>query len=817
MPPKLPRKIANQIQTVKPKAPKTTTSATVTNNKAPTSKPFTEKTAVTTNRTTTSAATATTTITATTNNQVKIEPIVKIQKTNLVKGLHHHVPGAVQRNAALLKSKELIRVSIHGTKNFSNAEMKSVLSHLRVDSIAEIDSNIAVAFARTGSLQHVKNITNEQCTNINTNDTFKSEFDQKEQATGAYIDMEMGTYEKRCKSTQACGEDVDREIKALRMAFAPAMVNIPALNELQDPIIYSQTKPRSIYFNPKAFKNYTETPIPENVAIILSMGPKFSVPVYYNSKDFKELKEAANLINDTFGNPNNKDAVREHIINHIKKYEEAQRNGHRSEITDFFHQALRDTKKFLNNNPNIIATQADKANCSIIMDKQTYTNKVENLLRNIDNYAPLTNTSTAAYMSMNQKILDKMEKANLISKITATSAKIKEDKPANMYAFIKTHKENAPPRPIVNTRGSMGYAAAEAVTNILNRARENGKYNVINSTQAVEIIKNTDVCPDEKFQSLDVMDMFTNIPTDRAITSVRKRQKKLNLNNEQMAIIIEVIVFVCQKSTEISFNGRYFKQIKGLKMGSSLSPILADFVMEDLLDQAFLSIEKPIMIMKYVDDILFIATEEEGKVLLDNLNKADKNIKFQYEIETNGSINYLDFTVMNKAQNESFRVTTKWYQKHIASGRFLNFLSHHPKSVTINTAIAFVLTMLRNSDSIYHDETIERAKRLMHINSFPDDSIEQIINKATNKYQNSATLNESQLTEAGTSAYGMSVPHIPGLTGKIIKELRSDRITPARPMHKMSKEIFNPSKNSTQKEPTAETIAIIDNLDLTID
>lgn len=691
--------------------------------------------------------------------------------------------------------------------------MKSVLTHLRVDSIAEIDSNVIIAFAKTGTLEHVKGITNEECPQVNPNDTFKSEFDQKEQATGGGIDEEMGNFDRRCKVTQNCGEDIDREVKTLKMAFAPAMVHIPPLVELENPIIYDSTKPGNIYFNAKAFKNFTEIPIPENVAIILSMGPKFSVPVYYNSNDFKELKEAALLINDSFGNPNTKETIREHIINHIKKYDETQYSKHSSDTTDFFHKALKDTKQFLQSNPNIIVTQADKANCTIIMERTTYTNKVENLLRNIDNYAPLTNTSTAAYMSMNQKILDKMTKSNLISKTTAAVAKITEDKPASMYAFIKTHKEDAPPRPIVNTKGSMGYAAAEAVTNILNKGKEIGKYNVTNSTHAVETISNTDVCPDEKFQSFDVIDMFTNISTNRAITSVRKRQKKLNLNNEQMAIIIEVIAFVCQKSTEITFNGRYFKQIKGLKMGSSLSPILADFVMEDLLDQAFLTLERPIMIMKYVDDILFIATEEEGKKLLDNLNNADKHIKFKHEIEMDGKINYLDFTIIN---GNSFRVTTKWYQKQIASGRFLTFLSNHPKSVTINTAIAFVLTMLRNSDTIYHEETIERAKRLMYINSFPNDTIEHIITKASNKYMTQTELNESQQTQGETSQYGMSVPHIPGLTGRIIKELDTNRITPARPMHKMSKEIFNPSKQSTQKEPTAEEIAIVDNLDLTL-
>lgn len=164
--------------------------------------------------------------------------------------------------------------------------MKSVLTHLRVDSIAEMDSNVIIAFAKTGTLKHVQEVTNEECPQIKPDDTFQSEFDQMEQATGGGIDAEMGTFENRCKVTQAYGEDIDKEVKALRMAFAPALVQIPPLVELENPIIYDSTKPGNIYFNAKAFKNFTEIPIPENVAIILSMGPKFSTPVYYNSNGF---------------------------------------------------------------------------------------------------------------------------------------------------------------------------------------------------------------------------------------------------------------------------------------------------------------------------------------------------------------------------------------------------------------------------------------------------------------------------------------------------------------------------------------------------
>lgn len=177
--------------------------------------------------------------------------------------------------------------------------------------------------------------------------------------------------------------------------------------------------------------------------------------------------------------------------------------------------------------------------------------------------------------------------------------------------------------------------------------------------------------------------MFTNITASTAIQSVKKRQGKLNINNKNMKLIIDIIQFVCTTSTEITFNGCFYKQIKGLRMGSSLSPILADFVMEDILDKVFLTIDRPILIMKYVDDIMIADTNEKAQQIFQKLNEADPNSKIEIEYEKGNTINYLDFTIIN----QPFKTQTKWYQKHIASGRFLNYLSQHTKSIIMNTPL----------------------------------------------------------------------------------------------------------------------------------
>lgn len=213
--------------------------------------------------------------------------------------------------------------------------------------------------------------------------------------------------------------------------------------------------------------------------------------------------------------------------------------------------------------------------------------------------------------------------------------------------------------------------------------------------------------------------MFTNISVNTAINAILKRKETLKFDDITMKIIIDTIKFNCITNTEIKF-----KQIKGLRMGSSLSPILADFVMEDILDKVFNNILRPQLFIKYVDDILTAVEDEEHDRIFKALNEADEHLKFDHEVQNEDKqINFLDFTVYNNR----FNITTKWYQKGIASGRIINYHAHHPSQVLKNTAIQYVATMINNSTAEYHEEILNLAKYLLKINSYPQNIIESVI------------------------------------------------------------------------------------------
>lgn len=684
-------------------------------------------------------------------------------------------PTSIKQQNKQLKQEGRIRISLHGTEVYTNPELHVILNTLRARKAWRAGPNLIQAEVLTGTYTHASQIGN-----------------QIQEEIGPVIDQ----------SIQVNGKQIDEEVYNKTTEMWQPLKNIPELIENKD-IIPSNNKPKEIVFNPRAFINYTKHPIPEDIALILSMGPKFAVPLYNGEKDFESLRDTAYTLNEIYGHPEGKAEVRANIESHIREYRMNQK-AYRTENKEYFHQAIKSTQQYLQEHPNIIAAQSDKARASILMDKDVYIDKVENLLRDRATYQPLPLSSTRSYMIMNENLLKRMVDLKMASTREITGAITNEDQPANLYGLLKNHKQDTPIRPIVNTRNSMGYFASQKVTEILTRARDKGmRYNVLNSRQACERIRHTSILADEKLYSLDIISMFTNITAERAIISVQRRQKQLHLNNEQMQLTVDIIKFVCIKSTEIRFNNRIYKQIKGLRMGSSLSPILADFVVEDMLDTAFLTIERPKLLMKYVDDLLCVMEEKEAEKVLLALNNCDPHIKFEMETEQHGKINYLDVTVYR----DELDLKTIWFQKHVSSGLFLNYNSNHPKTTIWNTAMQYVVTMILNTHPDHYEDIITTAMDRLTRNSYPTNVAEQIIEKAKEKIvlkqmssHETATQDEEEQIK-----YTTGIGYIPKLTEKIQREIidshqkQGDDLNiqiPAIPMHTMNRKIYNKHKNS---------------------
>jgi len=135
------------------------------------------------------------------------------------------------------------------------------------------------------------------------------------------------------------------------------------------------------------------------------------------------------------------------------------------------------------------------------------------------------------------------------------------------------------------------------------------------------------------------------------------------------------------KSTFFIFNKKIYKQKFGTPMGSPLSPVIADIVMQDL-EESVLGDFKFTMpfYYRYVDDLVMAVPTAEIDYVFSAFNSFHPRIQFTIEIGHN-VINFLDTTIIIKNN----KIIFDWFHKSTFSGRYLNYLSQHPLSQKVGT------------------------------------------------------------------------------------------------------------------------------------
>jgi len=181
--------------------------------------------------------------------------------------------------------------------------------------------------------------------------------------------------------------------------------------------------------------------------------------------------------------------------------------------------------------------------------------------------------------------------------------------------------------------------------------------------------------------------------------------------------------FVLQ-STFFHFNNKYYKQTFGAPMGSPLSPIVADLVLQKLESQTISKLPfKLDFYYRYVDDIALSAPLSGLDDLLDTFNSFHPRLKFTMEIGGD-KLNFLDVTLIKKDD----RLHSNWYRKPTFSGRFLNFHSY-PFAHKKGTVLSLIDRVISLSHPEFHNENFDLVIKTLVDNSYPLDLIFSTIRK----------------------------------------------------------------------------------------
>ena len=136
------------------------------------------------------------------------------------------------------------------------------------------------------------------------------------------------------------------------------------------------------------------------------------------------------------------------------------------------------------------------------------------------------------------------------------------------------------------------------------------------------------------------------------------------------------LLHLCLTSTYFQYNGKHYKQVHGTAMGSPVSIVVAEIVMQNIEEQALATYsEKLPLWLRYVDDSITAAVHE-NKIdeFHEHLNEQNTNIQFTKEIEENGKIPFLDCLVTR--ENDTLRTTV--YRTSTHTDRLLDQTSYNP-------------------------------------------------------------------------------------------------------------------------------------------
>jgi hypothetical protein len=154
-------------------------------------------------------------------------------------------------------------------------------------------------------------------------------------------------------------------------------------------------------------------------------------------------------------------------------------------------------------------------------------------------------------------------------------------------------------------------------------------------------------------------------------------------------------------------------------MGSPLSPVIADLVLQDLETEVLRTLDFQVpFFFRYVDDIAMAVPRDMVNVTLDNFNSFHPRLQFTIEIGNN-RLNFLDTTIILNERSVEF----DWYHKPTFSGRYLNFHSWHPVTQKRGVVMSLVDRAFLLSHPKYHGKNLELIVSILLNNDYPLDFI----------------------------------------------------------------------------------------------
>lgn len=362
-------------------------------------------------------------------------------------------------------------------------------------------------------------------------------------------------------------------------------------------------------------------------------------------------------------------------------------------VKEYYNISLEEVKAMreLKHAKHVVIKPADKGSAVVILSREQYIFEAERQLNDKNYYKKLDKPLYWETIPMVGDILSSLLKKKFINrkqfKYLVGDSQPRERR---FYILPKIHKDPAnwtvpyeipPGRPIVSDCGSDTYNTAEYLDFYLGPLSIKHPAYVKDTYHFVSMVKNLRISTEFYFFTMDVENLYTNIPIQAGIAAVQHIFEKFPDPGRPDEELIDLLRINLERN-DFMFNDQFYLQIKGTAMGKRFAPAYANIFMAEWEEQALSQCnQKPAHYVRYLDDIwgIWTGTEMEFYTFLKELNSLNPSIQLKSELNKD-SIDFLDTTIFKGPEfHETCKLDVKVFFKKTDTHALLHRDSFHPR------------------------------------------------------------------------------------------------------------------------------------------
>ena len=388
----------------------------------------------------------------------------------------------------------------------------------------------------------------------------------------------------------------------------------------------------------------------------------------------------------------------------------------------------REAMKELSRNTDIIIKPADKGGAIVILNRNDYLREGYTQLSNRNFYQEIPEDLTEQNRVLVQNAIEDMYQNGEIDISVKNYLTDIHCKTPNFYLLPKIHKGITPPpgRPILSANGSPTEKISQFVDHFLSPLCPQIPSYVKDSTHFLQIIDALDHLPNQVYLvTMDVTSLYTNIPVQEGLDAIKdllEQERRFLDSKPTNETLLELLKLVLTKNN-FQFNGKHYLQIKGVSMGSKVSPSFAILYMHNFESKYVYTYHKrPLIYLRYIDDIFMIWPHslEDLNTFIEYINSQETNIKFSTEI-SDKSVSFLDMQVSIQDNH----ITTDLYTKPTDAHDYLLYSSAHPQKCKDSIPYSQFLRIKRIcSNPIDFDRNVLQMSKHFHRRGYPIELLE---------------------------------------------------------------------------------------------